>query len=621
MKKNTLKGRSLVIISTLFLFFFFYVTYFLNLTSMFYLYYIVSLTCVVFMSSNLVFMMLKFINLKTEKYRNSERKTAKKFQAIIEKIKLRRLENAKKKGKSVKEEKKRKKLNIKISSVFRVICLFIYFMSLYSCIKGMVFHFMENPFNIFDNPINGVFMLIFALICFILGRFIKYSENNSEFVQTLLDNNSVFLKILSIMFITVSVSIFIEYYAKVIFQKPIGNVLMILFFYCAAFTVISSVIIVVRKDFCTKPIIKIPLPYIGNKQDEKRESFAEYLEKNTGASMRSLWSVRFIKKIAPSAVVISVIALWLATGFTVVQNYQQAAVYRIGKLQDKILMPGIHYTFPYPIDKVKVYDTEKLNKTTIGYKSENSTDNIWTASHGANEHKLLLGGGDELVSINLRLEYKISDLKKYLTVSVSPELLMEATAYELVLDKTISTDLSSLLSTDRYEFARTFKDELQMLLTERDIGLEVVSVVLESIHPPVEIAHVYHGLISAGITAEKEIAEAEGYAAVTKAEAEASSNTSVGMANSEYSRKTAEATAAVAEFMAAAEADSQYGGTYRYQKYLNSVRQAYGKANLIILGDGVDRSSIILGSFNAPPGKEYPADETQESEEIQSQEE
>ena len=109
-----------------------------------------------------------------------------------------------------------------------------------------------------------------------------------------------------------------------------------------------------------------------------------------------------------------------------------------------------------------------VQKTTIGYKEVESTDNIWTEGHQGEEFKLLLGGGDELVSINLRLEYQISDLKKYLRTATSPESIMQALAYELVTDQTIATDLSSLLSADRDAFSESFKKELSQRMEAKE---------------------------------------------------------------------------------------------------------------------------------------------------------
>ena len=215
-----------------------------------------------------------------------------------------------------------------------------------------------------------------------------------------------------------------------------------------------------------------------------------------------------------------------------------------------------------------------------------------------------------MVSINLRLEYKISNLNYYLKTSTEPKAHMEALAYELVTDQTIATDLSSLLSVDREAFASNFKKELSEKLEKQQIGIEVVSVVLESIHPPVDIATVYQELISAEITAEKMILYAEGTANQTVAKAEAAADTAVFGAKSEYEEKVAEAKASVTEFLASVDAYKTNKDAYTYYKYLKAVTEAYGNANLVILGEGIDESRLYFGSFDSGSTTEKSSEST-----------
>ena len=56
------------------------------------------------------------------------------------------------------------------------------------------------------------------------------------------------------------------------------------------------------------------------------------------------------------------------------------------------------------------------------------------------------------------------------------------------------------------------------------------------------------------------------------------------------------AKAEVATFLASVESNSAHGDAYTYQKRLNAVREAYKKANLVILGNGVKESMLYFGS-------------------------
>lgn len=377
--------------------------------------------------------------------------------------------------------------------------------------------------------------------------------------------------------------------------RPADIALAVIFVYVTVFLTLSLTVCGVRRELLMSPELSIPMPLsLGRDRDL---GVLSYLEKNTGITMRSLWSMKLVKKMIPYTVMLSALLLWLCSGVVQVEAYQTGAVYRFGQLREQTLEPGLHLTLPWPIDRVEIYDTGNVSTLTIGYISSEETDNTWTGTHGSNEYRLLLGGGNELVSINLRLEYRISDLESYLRSCSSPERLLEAAAYELVTDRTIGTDLDSLLSTDRAAFADSFRSELTERMAGYSTGLELVSVVLESIHPPIEIASVYQEMVGAEIKADKYILDAEAAAAVKLAEAQKSYDTAVNTANADSYTKTAAAEADVAEFMAGVAADRQYSDSYRYYKYLSAIGSAYGKARLVIVGQDIDSSSIYFGGI------------------------
>ncbi|MCQ2428375.1 MAG: hypothetical protein MJ137_08285 [Clostridia bacterium] len=378
-------------------------------------------------------------------------------------------------------------------------------------------------------------------------------------------------------------------------QNIANIVIAVIISYCAVFLFVSAAVHLIKTE---NPSLAVPVPFFGSADI----SLSGYLEKNTGITVRSLFSIGLIKKLMPFMVCLTVLLLWLATGLQEIAPYEQGAVYRLGVLRNEFLKPGLNLTLPYPLDKTEKYETGTVKSLTIGYIGSPDTDVVWTEAHGGEEFKLLLGNGNQLVSVNLRIEYQITDLSAYLRYSAKPEQLLEAAAYELITSELVTTDLETLLSVDR----RAFSEEFSSLLSERlskdsdsigagSTGLSVLSVVLESIHPPVAVAGKYQELISAGIIAEKYRLEAEGYASRVLAEADNAKNTLVDAAIADKYTKIAEAEATVAEFMAGVEADKSYSSTYRRLKYLDAVSKAYGGSSLVIVGEGIDSSRIWLG--------------------------
>ena len=262
-------------------------------------------------------------------------------------------------------------------------------------------------------------------------------------------------------------------------QKYLYYAFIVVFYYVSVLMLISLVVSFINKELTQKPKIIIPLPFAG--KDKNDLSVLSFLENNTGITMRGLWSMRLIKRIVPYTVIAVAALFWLSTGIVQVESYQEAVIYRMGVLQSETLKPGLHLTLPAPFDKVEYHDTQKVNKVSIGYVAKEDMDNLWTGTHGSSEHKLLLGGGNELVSINLKIEYKIKDLKKYITTTAVPTTVLEAHAYNLITQRVIVTDLETLLAVDRGVFTTEFKKDLESILAQHNIGIEIVSVVMESI--------------------------------------------------------------------------------------------------------------------------------------------
>lgn len=463
-----------------------------------------------------------------------------------------------------------------------------------SVVFTLVFRRMTSVYSVsFWQP---VLLAALFVLFIILDKWCKHTVTENSFIGALLSNVRLCLALGRTLLLFTSAVTVIKLVSSYDLQKYLIYVIAFLYYYSAVFIIISFIARLIRNELSKKPEINMPLPFVTG--GAKELGVLSYLENNTGITMRSLWSIRLIKHIVPYMVILVAAILWLSTGIIQIEPYQRGALYRFGKLQDDVLEPGIHLTLPTPFDKVVCYDTEAVNKVTIGYNTNAYSDNTWTGDHGGQEYKLLLGGGNELVSINLHLEYKISDLHSYLKNCSSPENLLEARAYELVTERTIETDLSTLLSVDRNEFAKVFKEELTDSINKYDIGLEVVSVVLESIHPPLDISEIYQQMISAEIEAEQYILNAEAKAAVALANAKKDYDTSVNAANAERFEKIANARASVAEFMASVEANNAYPDEYRFRKYLDALCKAYGKSRLVIVGEGIDSSNIYFTNID-----------------------
>lgn len=512
------------------------------------------------------------------------------------------IEDPKKRRAAERKARTAARLNALEESLFRISCRIyrpLQYLLLLIAVGGasalFILALIVPPVQSVLPPWQPVLLVALFVGVIVLDKLCKHTSVSDEGNAMLLRNARVFFALSKFLLAVLAACMALSMLGIFDATAYVVYLFVALFCYVEIMIVLSLAVRILRKELATAPGIVILLPFLN--ADIRELAVLSFLEENTGITLRSLWSIRFAKSIVPYTLAGAALLFWLATGIVYVQSHQQAAVYRLGVLQDEMLSPGLHLTLPYPLDKSEIYDTETVNKITIGYKSTANQDNLWTEAHGESEYRLLLGSGNELVSINLRIEYRISDLKQYLTYGAQPERILEATAYELVTERTINADLETFLSSNREFFAETLKVQLTERIALRNTGLEVINVIMESIHPPVEVAQVYQAFIGAEIDAEQKILEALGKSAETVAKAEALHQQIINNARVNHADAVASAHSEVAEFMAAVEASADHPDEYVYYKYLKAIQTAYRQSALVIVGNGVDTSRLYFGKF------------------------
>ena len=365
--------------------------------------------------------------------------------------------------------------------------------------------------------------------------------------------------------------------------------------YLAVGTVAGLVIKRIRRPEAEDFDLFLPMPFY--RGGGSHVGLLDWLERNTGISMRSLWSLKFVKVSLPSCLLGGILLMWLSTCLVQVEAYQQGALYRFGRLsQEDILQPGLHVKLPVPFEVAKVYDVTHAQTMVVGYEGDSdSGDNLWTLPHKGEEHKLLTGAGRELVAINLKVSYRINDLHAYLTNYTDPEEVLKAKGYEIIMHNTVSTDIDTIMSVDRSALSDEIHGKLADFAEEADLGLEVMGVALASIHPPVEISDIYQSVVSAGIQKKAAILEAEGSALAAREQAEADKQVSINQAGITKDDRVSQANAEVTEYNAGVQAYRLDPEAYCLDQYLEAVQKALLGKKKYILGQGVDQSSLYTG--------------------------
>jgi regulator of protease activity HflC (stomatin/prohibitin superfamily) len=129
-----------------------------------------------------------------------------------------------------------------------------------------------------------------------------------------------------------------------------------------------------------------------------------------------------------------------------------------------------------------------------------------------------------LIIASMPVQYRVKDLYSYIYNHNEPKQLLESICYRELTKFAASarievdneSDMSqSLLGAGRAEAERVFKDKIQAAADEEKLGIEIVFLGLQGLHPPPEVAADYQKVVGAVQTKEAMILYADANSNIT----------------------------------------------------------------------------------------------------------
>jgi len=211
-----------------------------------------------------------------------------------------------------------------------------------------------------------------------------------------------------------------------------------------------------------------------------------------------------------------------------------------------------------------------------------------------------LGNGNEMVAVNLKIIYVISDLFSYIKNCANAEAVLSAAAYNALMTRTINTTLDSFLTEDRNSLSVSVLNELSGFCKSEKLGFSVVQVIIENIHPPVDIADVYQKVVSASVDKTTAITRAQAYAGAKVIDAARQSRLAQDGARAMRHSRTSDAQKEAAVFYAASDAYRISPGSYELTKRLDVQEKIIKSNKVYVFSRGTESAipKLIIGKVN-----------------------
>jgi membrane protease subunit HflK len=215
----------------------------------------------------------------------------------------------------------------------------------------------------------------------------------------------------------------------------------------------------------------------------------------------------------PFFIFLSLIALlwYFACGFYIVNPQEEAIVEFFGRPKAEIVKPGLHYCFPFPVEKAKVENTKRIRLQVIGSREEESgLPILWTNLHTDRE-TFFITGDFSLLDANLYLHYNIKNLYAYFYNANSPEKLLGVLAYSHMRAIFGKKPFISIMTEERVKLEEGLRLELQRECDMFGLGLNIVTAKFKDIHTPLDVSGSFEDVGSALEDWQAEVNAARGY--------------------------------------------------------------------------------------------------------------
>ncbi|MDA0748269.1 MAG: FtsH protease activity modulator HflK [bacterium] len=205
---------------------------------------------------------------------------------------------------------------------------------------------------------------------------------------------------------------------------------------------------------------------------------------------------------------IALALLWVASGIYIVQPAEQAVVLRFGKSMG-VEQSGIHYHLPWPVESVDIEKVSEVKRVEIGFR----TIGVDPAPRyqPVSREALMLTGDENIVSVELIVQYRISDIEAYL-FNVADQTQAVRSVAESALRQVIGQfPIDSALTEGKFQIQSEIEKEIKEVFKLYDIGLHVEQVKMQTVSVPREVDHAFKDVASAREDRERLRNEAEAY--------------------------------------------------------------------------------------------------------------
>src|SRR5215212_9798941 len=203
------------------------------------------------------------------------------------------------------------------------------------------------------------------------------------------------------------------------------------------------------------------------------------------------------------ALVLLVLAVWLASGFYIVVEGTRGVVLTFGKFTEQT-EPGLRWRLPWPVQTHEIVNLSQVRTLEVGYRNNVRTKVL--------KESLMLTDDENIVDLQFAVQYLVKDARDFTFNVRRPDesaMQIAETAMREVIGK---NRMDSILYETQVDVANKARDLMQAIHDRYGTGITVSTVTIQNAQPPEQVQAAFDDAVKAGQDRERQKNEGQAYA-------------------------------------------------------------------------------------------------------------
>ncbi|MEO6023886.1 MAG: FtsH protease activity modulator HflK [Burkholderiales bacterium] len=283
-------------------------------------------------------------------------------------------------------------------------------------------------------------------------------------------------------------------------------------------------------------------------------------------------------------------AIWLMTGFYIVDASSKGVVLRFGKLQE-ITEPGPRWHLPWPIESKEVVNVSALHTADIGFRGSSKASKV-------PEESLMLTDDLNIVDVQFAVQYLLIDPKAVLfnnrSYEANAEDLVRQAAETATRQIVGQSKMDYVLNEGRTEVAQRSAKLMQDILDRYISGIKISRVNMQNAQPPEQVQQAFDDANKANQDRERQINEGQAYANDILPKAEGTASRLRAEANGYQQRIIASAEGDASRFKQVLTEYRKAPAVMRERLYLDMMQQVLSNTSKIVVDQKASNNMLYL---------------------------